>query len=151
MSFNSHDQPEWPGDYGTYPADPSAAPYPPRAHRPPRPAHRPPPTRAPSVPARADTELRRLRGAYRWLRRSTSLVVLAYFTGYLCMAAYLPEVMDARFLGNLNLGVFLGLLLIPLIMLTVIAYEIIARSTIDPAAHRVRIAEAEKRDREERR
>lgn len=148
MSFNTHDQYEWFDDYGKYP---SAPPYPPRPFHPPRPSHRPPPVHPPRVPSRENTELVRLRGAYRWLRRSVTLAVLAYLVGYLCMATYLPGVMDTAVFGSLNLGLFLGLMLIPLTVLTVFGYELIARITVDPPAHRVRLADDEQHDREESR
>ena len=154
MSSNTHDHYEWFDDYGEYPPRPGHPPqpgHPPRPFHPPRPSHRPPPAHPPRVPARDNTELVRLRSNYRWLRRSMTLIVLAYFIGYLCMAAYLPGAMGTPLFGSLNLGVFLGLMLIPLTILTVLAYELIARSTIDPAAHRVRIADAERREGEESR
>lgn len=148
MSFNTHDQHEWFDDYGKYPSTP---PYPPRPFHPPRPSHRPPPAHPPLAPSRENTQLVRLRSAYRWLRRSMTVSVLAYFVGYLCMAAYLPDVMDTPLIGECNLGIFLGLMLIPLTVLTVIGYELIARVTVDPAAHRVRMADTEAHEREESR
>ena len=147
MAYNTDDHRELPDDYGTYPFAP---PYPPRPPHPPRPAHRPPPAHPPDVPAREERELTRLRTAYRWLRRTLTLTLLAYYTGFLCMAAYLPGVMDTELLGNLNLGVCLGLSLVPLTLLAIIGYELVARSAVDPAAHRVRIADAEQREREGR-
>lgn len=138
-----------PAPYPSYPArldlpGPEAGPGPP-----PLPAYRPPPSEAPSVPAPADTDLRRLRGAYRWLRRSLTVGLLGYFTGFLSLAAYAPGLLARQIFGAINLGVFLGLLLLPILLLTVITYELLARITVDPASHRVRIAEDEKREREE--
>ncbi|MCH6160705.1 DUF485 domain-containing protein [Streptomyces marispadix] len=101
------------------------------------------------MPARADTELVRLRSAYRWLRRSMTLGVLGYFTVWLAMAAYLPNLMAQSVAGSVNLGVLLGLLLIPITLLTIISYELFARVTVDPISHRVRIADEEERENEE--
>ncbi|OEU87070.1 hypothetical protein DB35_26375 [Streptomyces abyssalis] len=148
MAFSNGEQRGYFDDYGTYRPEPA---FPPRPHHPPRPSHSPPPTRPPSVPAHADTELRRLRTAYRWLRRSMTLIVLGYFTVFLCMAAYLPDLMSQSVFGSVNLGVFLGLLLIPITLLTIITYELSARATVDPVSHRVRIADEEARESEEER
>ncbi|MGH3310023.1 MAG: DUF485 domain-containing protein [Streptomyces sp.] len=92
---------------------------------------------------RENTELARLRTSYRWLRRSMTFAALGYFTGYLCMAGFLPDVMDTLLFGTLNLGVVLGLLQIPITLLTVIGYEYVARTSVDPAAHRVRSSDTE--------
>lgn len=146
MAFNSHETHGFSDDYGTYR---SASSYPPRPGHPPRPHYSPPPTHSPSVPAHADTELLRLRTAYRWLRRSMTLAVLGYYTAFLAMAAYLPDLMAQSVSGSVNLGVFLGLLLIPITLLTIIAYELFARVTVDPVSHRVRIADEEQRESEE--
>jgi uncharacterized membrane protein (DUF485 family) len=91
----------------------------------------------------------RLRTAYRWLRRSMTLAVLGYYTAFLAMAAYLPDLMAQSVFGSVNLGVFLGLLLIPITLLTIITYELFARVTVDPISHRVRIADEEQRESEE--
>jgi uncharacterized membrane protein (DUF485 family) len=80
-----------------------------------------------------------------------TLGVLGYFTVYLGMAAYLPDLMAQSVFGSVNLGVFLGLLLIPIILLTIITYELSARATVDPISHRVRIADEERRESEEER
>ncbi|QPP08467.1 DUF485 domain-containing protein [Streptomyces bathyalis] len=146
MAFNTGEQHGFFDDYGTYPDSPS---HPPRPPHPPRPSYGPPPTHAPSVPAHADTELLRLRSAYRWLRRSMTVAVLGYFTVYLGMAAYLPDLMARSVFGAINLGVFLGLLLIPITLLTILTYELFARVTVDPISHRVRIADEERRESEE--
>jgi uncharacterized membrane protein (DUF485 family) len=146
MAFGTGEQHGFSEDYGPYRNAPA---YPPRPHHPPRPAYDPPPSHAPSVPARADTELVRLRSAYRWLRRSMTIGVLGYFTAWLTMAAYLPNLMSQSVAGSVNLGVFLGLLLIPITLLTIISYELFARATVDPISHRVRIADEEQRESEE--
>ncbi|NLU75817.1 DUF485 domain-containing protein [Streptomyces sp. HNM0575] len=148
MAFDNGEQYGYRDDYRPYRSAPS---YPPRPHHPPRPAYSPPPTHAPSVPAHADTELVRLRSAYRWLRRSMTLAVLGYFTVYLAMAAYLPDLMAKSVAGSVNLGVFLGLLLIPITLLTIVTYELFARATVDHISHRVRIADEEQRESEEER
>ena len=146
MAFNAGEQHGFFDDYGTYP---SSASYPPRPHHPPRPAYDPPPVRRPTIPARKDADLIRLRSAYRWLRRSMTAAVLGYFAVFLCMAAYLPGLMGRSVFGSVTLGIFLGLLLIPVTLVTIIAYELFARATVDRIAHRVRIADEEQREREE--
>lgn len=164
MAFSSGDHRRSPDDYGTYPltypphpqhpshlqhpwapsADfPPPPPYPPF---PPRPAHRPPPPYPPGAPARPDTALGTLRTAYRRLRRTLTAALLAYYTVFLCMAAYLPDAMGTAVLGRLNLGVCMGVCVVPLTLATVLLYEATARTVVDPAAHRVRIADAEARE-----
>lgn len=161
MVFQTYDQYELDYDYGPYPSPPAYPPppiYPPRPATPPPPnwpTHRPrhardvppPPAYPPMVPVPHHTELARLRTNYRWLRRTMTLAALGYFVAYLCLSGYFPGVMDTQLFGTLNLGVVLGLLQVPVTLMCVIAYEYTARGTIDPAAHRVRISEAEWRER----
>lgn len=146
MAFDADGQRGFFDDYGTYR---QAPPYPPPPGHPPPPHYRPPPTHSPSIPAHADTELIRLRTAYRWLRRSMTTIVLSYFTVYLGLVAYLPDLMAQSVFGSVNLGVFLGLLIIPITLLTIVTYELFARATVDPISHRVRIADEEQRESEE--
>ncbi|MFC4494234.1 DUF485 domain-containing protein [Streptomyces ovatisporus] len=143
MAFNTDDHRGLPEDYGTYPPPP---PYPPWHPQPPHHAHQPPPGRQPPAPARENTALRQLRTSYRRLRRTLAAAVLSYYTVFLVMASYLPDVMDTAVAGNLNLGVCLGLSLVPITLAAILVYEFLARSTIDPVAHRVRIADAEARE-----
>ncbi|WP_314174610.1 DUF485 domain-containing protein [Streptomyces winkii] len=150
MAFNTGGRDGYYDDYGTYPPPPPPSPsYPPRPYHPPRPSYEPPPAHAPSVPAHADTELVRLRSAYRWLRRGMTVAVLGYFTAWLCMAAYLPDLMGRSLFGSVTLGVFLGLLVIPITLVTIVTYELFARVTVDPISHRVRVADEERREDEE--
>ncbi|GGO50770.1 hypothetical protein GCM10012287_31290 [Streptomyces daqingensis] len=143
MAFSTDDHRGFPDDYGTYPPPP---PYPPWHPQPPPPSHGPPPGYPPSVPARENTALHQLRSAYRLLRRGMAAALLAYYSAFLVMAAYLPDVMGAKVAGNLNLGVCLGLSLVPITLAAILVYEFLARSTVDPVAHRVRIVEAEARE-----
>lgn len=146
MAFSDGEQRGPFDDYGTYPPSPS---HPPRPPHPPRPSYGPPPVHPPTVPARPDTELLRLRGAYKWLRRSLTVALVGYYTAYLAMTAYLPDLMAQSVSGSVNLGVLLGLLLLPITLLTVLTYELFARVTVDPMSHRVRIADEEQREDEE--
>ncbi|GAB2831107.1 DUF485 domain-containing protein [Streptomyces daliensis] len=133
----AHPDPAYPGHparSGYVPAPPAYPPAPPY------------PSSPPEEPPGAGDELRRLRGAYRWLRRSMTLTALGYYVAFLCLAAFAPGVLEARIVGtSFNLGIVLGLLQIPVTLLAIVGYEHLARATVDPIARRVRVADAERR------
>lgn len=108
------------------------------------PAYPPAPTVPPAPPPAAGDELRRLRSAYKLLRRISTITALGYFVVFLLLAGYAPDVMGAHVGGtSFTLGTVMGLLQIPVTLLAVAGYERIARSTVDPASRRVRTAERE--------
>ncbi|MFF3845585.1 DUF485 domain-containing protein [Streptomyces sp. NPDC002328] len=98
-------------------------------------AHRPHPH--PSAPAR-HSDLRTLRGAYRWQRRVATLTALGYFVLFLVLSAFAPSLMEDEVAGGLPLGLLLALLQLPVTLLAVALYERTARRHVDPLADRIR-------------
>ncbi|MGP3953434.1 DUF485 domain-containing protein [Streptomyces sp. 7N604] len=117
---------------------PSDAPSRPHSFLPPRP--RPPQAR------RTTGDLRRLRSAYRLLRRSMTLTALGCFVLFLLLSGFAPDVMDTELFLGLNLGLLMGLLQLPVALAAVIAYERLAQRNVDPLAHGVRAAAAQQDD-----
>ncbi|MFC8816955.1 DUF485 domain-containing protein [Streptomyces rochei] len=123
----------------SYPHRPPTPPY--RPPWPPRPPHRPsPPPPAPHRTALGHhSDLRVLRTAYRWQRRTATLTALGYFTLFLFLSAYAPGVMtDTSLAGGLPTGLLLALLQLPVTWLAIALYEHTARRHVDPLADRIR-------------
>lgn len=126
-------------------------PHPVRPHRPPPPSYPgdylmpwqssppPPPPGEPATGPRPATapgrhgDLRRLRTAYRLLRRVSTLTALGYFTLFLVLSGYAPGLMT-RPVGDsgLTTGLALGLGQLPVALAAVAVYEWTARRTVDP-------------------
>ncbi|MER6034795.1 DUF485 domain-containing protein [Streptomyces sp. NPDC001835] len=121
----SYDPPPSP-TYPTYPWQP-APPEPPRTHR--APAHE---------PLGHHSDLRMLRGAYRWQRRTATLTALGYFTLFLVLSAYAPHVMTRDLADGVPAGLLLALLQLPVTWLAIALYEHTARRHVDPLADRIR-------------
>ncbi|MFE1143264.1 DUF485 domain-containing protein [Streptomyces rochei] len=128
--------------YDPSPSYPHRPPPPPcRPPWPPRPPHRPsPPPPAPHRTALGHhSDLRVLRTAYRWQRRTATLTALGYFTLFLFLSAYAPGVMtDTSLAGGLPTGLLLALLQLPVTWLAIALYEHTARRHVDPLADRIR-------------
>jgi uncharacterized membrane protein (DUF485 family) len=106
---------------------------------------RPPSPQQPQQPSQTRSnagDLRRLRSAYRLLRRSMTLTALGYFVLFLLLSGFAPDLMATELFLGLNLGLLMGLLQLPVAFVAVIAYERLARRNVDPLAHRVRVAAA---------
>ncbi|MFJ9537225.1 DUF485 domain-containing protein [Streptomyces sp. NPDC101225] len=106
-----------------------------------------PPVRAPEPPPRRRTpepalghhsDLRILRGAYRWQRRTTTLTALGYFTLFLILSAFAPSFMTSELADGLPTGLVLALAQIPVTWLAIGLYEHTARRYVDPIAARIR-------------
>jgi len=111
----------------TYPWQPPAVP--------PEPAGR----RRPSEPALGHhSDLRILRSAYRWQRRTATLTALGYFTLFLILSAFAPSFMTSTVTDGLPTGLLLALLQIPVTWLAIALYEYTARRYVDPIADRIR-------------
>lgn len=117
--------------YPTYPWQPVAPP--------------PPPSRLPRHPALGrHSDLRHLRSAYRWQRRVATLTALGYFTLFLILSAYAPNLMTNTVSGGLSTGLLLGLCQVPVTLIAIALYEYTARRRVDPLAERLRkLAELE--------
>ncbi|MFB6819386.1 DUF485 domain-containing protein [Streptomyces sp. NPDC056347] len=97
---------------------------------------------APALVPGRHGDLRRLRTAYRTLRRVAALTALGYFVVFLLLSAFAKDLVDFPLFGGLNVGLVLGLCQLPMTALAVAVYERTARRTVDPLAARVRRAGA---------
>ncbi|MFJ9147369.1 DUF485 domain-containing protein [Streptomyces sp. NPDC102270] len=113
--------------YPTYPWQPPAPPPEPARHRP---SHR--------DPLGHHSDLRILRSAYRWQRRTATLTALGYFTLFLVLSAYAPSFMASSVTDGLPTGLLLALLQLPVTWLAIAVYEHTARRYVDPLADRIR-------------
>ncbi|MFF8095796.1 DUF485 domain-containing protein [Streptomyces sp. NPDC016675] len=129
------------------PPYPSHAPAPsPHGARPRRPAEPfPSPFAAPAsrqAPRRAalghHSDLRVLRSAYRWQRRTATLTALGYFTLFLLLSAYAPGLMSGSLVGGVPTGLMFALAQLPVTWLAIALYEHTARRRVDPLADRIR-------------
>ncbi|MGZ3099601.1 DUF485 domain-containing protein [Streptomyces sp. H72] len=129
------------------PPYPSHAPAPsPHGARPRRPAEpSPSPFAAPAsrrAPRRAalghHSDLRVLRSAYRWQRRTATLTALGYFTLFLLLSAYAPGLMSGTLVGGIPTGLMFALVQLPVTWLAIALYEHTARRRVDPLADRIR-------------
>ncbi|POX57107.1 DUF485 domain-containing protein [Streptomyces sp. Ru71] len=111
--------------YSTYPWQPVQPPAP----RPQSPAHR---------PLGHHSDLRVLRSAYRWQRRTATLTALGYFTLFLVLSAFAPSFMTRTVADGLPAGLLLALVQLPVTWLAVAVYEHTARRHVDPIADRIR-------------
>lgn len=84
------------------------------------------------------SDLRILRGAYRWQRRTATLTALGYFTLFLVLSACAPGFMTSEPAGGLPAGLLLALLQLPVTWLAIALYEHTARRLVDPIADRIR-------------
>ncbi|MFG2882452.1 DUF485 domain-containing protein [Streptomyces sp. NPDC048297] len=115
-----------PPSYPTYPWQPPP-PQPPR----PRPA-------PPREPLGRHRDLRLLRRAYGRQRRTASLTALGYFTLFLVLSAFAPQVMTRTVTDGIPAGLLLALLQLPVTWLAIALYEHTARRRVDPLADRIR-------------
>ncbi|MFD9092944.1 DUF485 domain-containing protein [Streptomyces collinus] len=105
----------------------------------PPPPEPPRPRRAPvREPLGHHSDLRVLRGAYRWQRRTATLTALGYFTLFLVLSAYAPGVMSRTVTDGVPAGLLLALLQLPVTWLAIALYEHTARRHVDPLADRIR-------------
>ncbi|MFF3347566.1 DUF485 domain-containing protein [Streptomyces sp. NPDC002779] len=113
--------------------------YPPSPHRPPQPYAEPPRHRAPRHPALGHhSDLRILRNAYRWQRRTATLTALGYFVLFLILSATAPAFMTSTVTDGLPTGLLLALVQLPVTWLAIALYEHTARRHVDPLAERIR-------------
>ncbi|MEU9468212.1 DUF485 domain-containing protein [Streptomyces avermitilis] len=84
------------------------------------------------------SDLRLLRGAYRWQRRVATLTALGYFMIFLLLSAFAPSFMTRTVSDGPSMGLLLGLLQVPVTGLAIALYEYTAQHTVDPIADRIR-------------
>ncbi|MGW2088429.1 DUF485 domain-containing protein [Streptomyces sp. NPDC001880] len=102
----------------------------------------PDPAGAPAPAPGRHSDLRRLRTAYRLLRRVAALTALGYFVVFLLLSGFAKELLDTELFGGLNIGLVLGLCQLPVTLVAIVVYERTARRTVDPLAARIRRAGA---------
>ncbi|WP_326765995.1 DUF485 domain-containing protein [Streptomyces sp. NBC_01591] len=102
----------------------------------------PSPPGTPEPAPGSHSDLRRLRTAYRLLRRTAALTALGYFVVFLLLSGYAKDLLDRPLFGGLNIGLALGLCQLPVTLLAIVLYERTARRTVDPLAARIRRAGA---------
>jgi len=128
---------------------PHPSPYPSPRHKPPshltypwQPQPKPPEPERKRQPRHhalgRHSDIRVLRGAYRWQRRVATLTALGYFTLFLLLSAFAPGLMTSEVSGGLPTGLLLGLLQVPVTCLAIGLYEFTARRHVDPIADRIR-------------
>ncbi|MFF9604794.1 DUF485 domain-containing protein [Streptomyces sp. NPDC014684] len=115
------------------PPHPPPYPWQPAPPEPVRPQRTPP-----RAPLGHHSDLRVLRGAYRWQRRTATLTALGYFTLFLVLSAYAPHVMTRDLADGIPAGLLLALLQLPVTWLAIALYEHTARRHVDPLADRIR-------------
>ncbi|MFF9816396.1 DUF485 domain-containing protein [Streptomyces sp. NPDC014006] len=115
----------------SYDPPPSYTPHPRRSA--------PPPSQhTPHRPLGRHSDLRILRSAYRWQRRTATLTALGYFSLFLLLSAFAPSFMTRTVTGGLPAGLLLALVQLPVTWLAVAIYEHTARRHVDPLVDRIR-------------
>ncbi|MFG2538395.1 DUF485 domain-containing protein [Streptomyces sp. NPDC048511] len=133
--------------HDSQPPPPRQPPYPHRPARPPYPGDYlmpwqscPPPRPRRTAPAPGPapapgnhSDLRRLRTAYRLLRRVSALTALGYFTLFLLLSGYAPGLMTRPVGdGGLTTGLLVAVCQLPVALVSIAVYEWTARRTVDP-------------------
>ncbi|MFF5533980.1 DUF485 domain-containing protein [Streptomyces cinerochromogenes] len=135
-SYRSHAPQPSSASSATSTSSPSYPTYPWQPPAPPEPG---PPVRRPArEPLGHHSDLRVLRSAYRWQRRTATLTALGYFTLFLILSAYAPGVMTSTVTDGVPAGLLLALLQLPVTWLAIALYEHTARRHVDPLADRIR-------------
>ncbi|MFI6940256.1 DUF485 domain-containing protein [Streptomyces sp. NPDC050418] len=140
--YDPQDPPPYPQSPPFHPEDPPP-PYDLRLTYPWMPAPAPPPPRRRAVPRPGSHgDLRKVRRAYKVLRRVASLTALGYFTLFLILSAYAPSLVGRSVTGGLNLGLLLLLAQLPVTYVAITLYARHAARRVDPLAQRLRRAAA---------
>ncbi|MER6029379.1 DUF485 domain-containing protein [Streptomyces sp. NPDC001851] len=106
--------------------------------QPPPPEPPRPPRTPPHEPLAHHSDLRVLRSAYRWQRRTATLTALGYFTLFLVLSAGAPGFMTRTVADGIPAGLLLALIQLPVTWLAIALYEHTARRHVDPLADRIR-------------
>ncbi|GAB2763475.1 DUF485 domain-containing protein [Streptomyces bullii] len=123
-----HRPPDVSPPYATYPWQPPVPPSPEPDRR-----------RGPRRPVLGNhSDLRMLRSAYRWQRRTATLTALGYFVLFLILSASAPSFMTSTVSDGLPTGLLLALVQVPVTWLAIALYEHTARRHVDPIADRIR-------------
>ncbi|MFD9322504.1 DUF485 domain-containing protein [Streptomyces sp. NPDC060053] len=87
---------------------------------------------------RHGADLAALRSAYRRLRRTATLAALGSFVVYVVLSCYAPGLMGATIVGELSLGMALGVFQLVVTFVAVFWYGRGAQRSVDPLARAVR-------------
>jgi uncharacterized membrane protein (DUF485 family) len=87
---------------------------------------------------RRSADLAALRSAYRLLRRVSTLTALGSFVAYVVLSCYVPGLMGSKIVGELNLGMVLGVLQLVVTIAAVLWYGRSAQRSVDPLARAVK-------------
>ncbi|MFF4352627.1 DUF485 domain-containing protein [Streptomyces sp. NPDC001530] len=87
---------------------------------------------------RHSADLAALRSAYRLLRRVSTLTALGSFVVYVVLSCYAPDLMGSKIVGELSLGMALGVLQLVVTFAAVLWYGRSAQRSVDPLARVVR-------------
>ncbi|MFF1440069.1 DUF485 domain-containing protein [Streptomyces sp. NPDC058295] len=89
-------------------------------------------------PHRPGADLAALRSAYRRLRRTATLTALGSFVAYVVLSCYAPGPMGTTVVGELSLGMALGIFQLVVTFAAVFWYGRGAQRSVDPLARAVR-------------
>lgn len=98
----------------------------------------PTPTEARYIAVQGSQEFQDLRKRYRGWVFPVTLVSLVWYFAYVLLAAYAHDFMGQKVVGNINLGLILGLLQFVTTFAVTSAYVRFAGRTLDPASERIR-------------
>ena len=83
-------------------------------------------------------EFKELRSRFRWFAFPVTALALAFYFLFVLLAAYAPEFMGEKILGNFNVGLVFGLLQFVMVFAITTIYVRFARSVLDPKSERIR-------------
>jgi uncharacterized membrane protein (DUF485 family) len=86
----------------------------------------------------ASPEFQELRTTHRSFVFPMTVVFLVWYLAYVFVAAYFPEFMAIKVLGNINLGIVLGLLQFVSTFIITAMYVSFANKKLDPKAEVIR-------------
>ena len=87
----------------------------------------------------AEPDFVALRARMRRFVFPLSVVFLLWYVGYLLLAAFAPGFMATPVLGNINIGLIIGLLQFVTTFAIATAYVMYANRNLDPEAERLRV------------
>jgi uncharacterized membrane protein (DUF485 family) len=96
------------------------------------------PTEARYLAMQASPEFQDLRRRYRGWVLPVTAASLAWYFGYVALAAYAADFMGTKVVGNINIGLILGLLQFVTTFLVTALYIRHADNVLDPASTRIR-------------
>lgn len=96
------------------------------------------PTAAEFRAMQTSQQFKELRSTFRNFTFPMSVAFFVWFVGYVLVATYMPEAMGTKLLGEVNLGIILGLLQFVTTFLITWIYIKYANKNIEPRAAAIR-------------